>query len=387
MVAGLRSPRRTVLLAAVWAFLVACLAAGASPLGFAPFQAYRANADSQSAAIANVIGDRRPEVLLTDPSRLLVFRRRADSSLRAPVVYRTAGSSGSTWVAGLAVADFSRDGRLDLAVATKVGVQLFRARQGRLMPPRTIRLPFRAMTVAASDLNSDGRPDLAVSGQTEPGVTYKFYVLWNRRGGWRPQKLDDAWFTAIRFADINADRKLDIVPLPWGSSETPTLRFYLGDGRGRFRRSDVRVADNAHDAPAGLAARDVTSDGRADLVFGNGRNRPRSHLAVMAGTASGRLATAKLYPSYDIPQAVAIADLNGDRRNDVVVLHGGWKKLGLYYQRADGALGPEQLLDIPYSTHYNPNAVTIGRIDSGPRPDIAIADNGYTQGLTILLQR
>jgi hypothetical protein len=376
-----------MMLAAAWAFLVGCLAALASPVGFAPYQAYRAGADAQSVAIANVIGDRRPEVLLTDPSRLLVFRRRADGSLRAPAVYRTAGSSGSRWAAGLAIADFDRDGRLDVAVATKVGVQLFRGRQGRLTAPRTIRLPFRATTVAAADLNGDGRPDLAVSGQTEPGVTYQLYLLWNRRRGWRAQKLDEAWFTAIRFADINADGKLDIVPLPWGTSETPTLRFYLADGRGRFQRSDVRVADNAHDAPAGLAARDVTSDGRADLVFGNGRNRPRSHLAVMAGTASGRLAPAKLYPSYDIPQTVAIADLNGDRRNDVVVLHGGWKKLGLYYQRADGALSAEKLLDIPYSTHYNPNAVTVGRIDAGPRPDIAIADNGYTQGLTILLQR
>lgn len=125
----------------------------------------------------------------------------------------------------------------------------------------------------------------------------------------------------------------------------------------------------------------------AEPDIAHGRNRPSSHLAVMAGTRSGQLAAAKLYPSYDIPEAVAAADLNGDRRNDVVVLHGGWRKLGIYYQQEGGILGPEQLLDLPYSSHYNLDAVTVGRIDSGPRPDIAIADNGYTKGLTVVRQR
>jgi hypothetical protein len=240
--------------------------------------------------------------------------------------------------------------------------------------------------VAAADLNADGRPDLAVSGRGQPGITHHFYVLWNGRGGWRAERLDEAWFTAIRFADLNGDRTLDIVPLPWGTSATPTLRLYLGQGRGRFGRSEVRVADNAHDAPSGLAVRDVTGDGRADLVFGNDRSGSQSRLAVMAGTAGGQPAAAKLYPSYHSAQAVEIADLNGDRRNDVVVLHGGWKKLGVYYQQADGALRPEQLVDIPYSTHYNPNAVTVGRIDAGALPDIAIADNG-SRGLTLIRQR
>jgi hypothetical protein len=50
------------------------------------------------------------------------------------------------------------------------------------------------------------------------------------------------------------------------------------------------------------------------------------------------------YESYDIPEPIRVADVNGDARQDIVVAHGGWVALGVYLQQADGALMPEQAL-------------------------------------------
>jgi hypothetical protein len=41
------------------------------------------------------------------------------------------------------------------------------------------------------------------------------------------------------------------------------------------------------------------------------------------------------------------------------VLHGGLKKLGVYYQSSGGTLGAEQLTDIPHSSRYDPNGEVV----------------------------
>lgn len=202
---GLAPVRVRVALVAACAAVVGGSAVAAA--AFSPAQTYAADADAQSVMIADATGDRRPDVLLTDPSRLLVFAQRPNGSIAAPTAYPTAGTTSSEWNAGLAVADFNHDGHLDAAVASKAGVQFFLGRRGRLAPGKTVSLPFAATTVAAADLNGDGRPDLVVSGRIEQTTTPELYLLWNRRHGWQAQKLDDRWDTAIRFADLDGDRK------------------------------------------------------------------------------------------------------------------------------------------------------------------------------------
>ncbi len=268
-----------------------------------------------------------------------------------------------------------------------MGVQVFLQRTGRFAPPKTISLPFIGISIAAADVDGDGRPDLVVSGRSDQNSSIAgLYLLSNRRAGWHAQKLDARWFSSIRLVDVTGDGKLDIVPLPPGNVVPPMVRLYIGNGHGAFTPRDLQVGTQATDAPAALVAGDVTGDHRADLVFVNGWNQPLSHLTVLAGAPGGTFAAANVYPSLDMSDALVIADLNGDRRNDIVVLHGGFKKLGVYYQATGGTLGAERLTDIPYSTRYDPNGVTVGKIGAGGRPDIAIADNGYTKGFVVVRQ-
>ena len=381
---GLRGRWAALCLASWAAALVAASAFAAS--AFAPFQSYPTGGGSpQAVAVADVTGDKRADVLLADPSRLLVYRG-GTANLGKPAIYPLGGLSTAPWSEGLVVGDFNHDGRLDAAVGDLAGVQIFLQRGGRFVRPRTVPVPFWVSALGAADLNRDGRMDLVVTGRVDGSSSLPVTeVLWNRSAGWRAQKIDAAYYLAIRFADINGDGRLDIVPTAYGSSATPSVRLYLNDGHGGFTTRTVQVATQGIDAPDAITAGDVTGDHRADLVFVNGWNSPRSHLAVMAGSASGTLAAATIYPSYDLPNAVAIADLNGDHRNDVVVLHDTFMKVGVYYQAAGGTLGTEQLLDVPHGA-YGPNGVAVGAIDPGSRPDIAIADGGYTKALIVVRQ-
>jgi hypothetical protein len=71
---------------------------------------------------------------------------------------------------------------------------------------------------------------------------------------------------------------------------------------------------------------------------------------------------------------VVLADVDSDGRKDVLVMHSGWLKLGVYRQTAAGDLAAEELYPTPYATQYQPQALAVGDINSDGLPDVVIAD-------------
>jgi hypothetical protein len=130
---------------------------------------------------------------------------------------------------------------------------------------------------------------------------------------------------------------------------------------------------------------DVTGDGRADAILTIPGNQPGALINLWHQLPDGTLSDPYVYDSYDIPEPVAVTDVNLDGRNDVVTLHGGWDEAGVYYQRSNGDLFPESLYPIPYASHYNMRGVAVGDINGDGLPDIALAD--YNNGLVVLRQQ
>jgi hypothetical protein len=122
---------------------------------------------------------------------------------------------------------------------------------------------------------------------------------------------------------------------------------------------------------SGIGVGDVTGDGRNDVVASYGGNQPNSNVAVFAQTDAGTLAPPASSPSYDIPEPVEVADVDLDGRADVVTLHGGWNRAGLYRQTVAGGLAAEELYAIPYASHYEAHGLALGDLDGNGSPDLA----------------
>ncbi len=114
----------------------------------------------------------------------------------------------------------------------------------------------------------------------------------------------------------------------------------------------MKTGDRAE--AAGAVIKDINGDGLSDLVVTNDANEPDAGVVVFSQNKSGGLDPAKVYPTYDCPEPVVIADVNSDGRNDIVVAHAGWFALGVLLQNVDGSMKEqEEYHYLPYASRYN----------------------------------
>src|ERR1051326_2292533 len=116
-------------------------------------------------------------------------------------------------------------------------------------------LLFNGVTaVAVGDFNRDGRPDVAYASGTTAAVT-----LGAGNGSFgTPVTFTVAWGDAIAIGDVDGDGNLDVV--------TSGYTILCGAGPGHFPRR----GDYWQQATGGIVLADVDGDGKLDIVNGMG---------------------------------------------------------------------------------------------------------------------
>jgi hypothetical protein len=126
---------------------------------------------------------------------------------------------------------------------------------------------------------------------------------------------------------------------------------------------------------------DFDGDGRKDLIFGS-QDQPHytENLWLYRQNASGGLDAPREVRTAPFPEKSMAADMNGDGRDDLLVVHRD-QTLGYYLQTANG-LAPEAPYRTVQNSYYYGHGMAVGDIDSDGCKDVVLATR--SDGIVVL---
>jgi hypothetical protein len=383
-----RGRRLAVLaLAALVAVPLLPAVASASPTQLLPYVTYGSVPEPEAVAIGDVTGDGRGDaVVTTGPSenpalafKLAILAGQADGTLAAPDLRDTAGSYPDR-PSSVGIGDINGDGRPDVAVGIDdVGVQVFPGLAGGGLGAPTLTPTADGRLIRLGQLDGTGGLDVAAIGWGSDTVT----ILSDSGAGLavvHTYAAPHGGYDDLEVGDVSGDGLVDVVVMS-GQGLGDNLQV-LTQAAGGTLNAAVPYDLGGNELTHGVAIGDVSGDGRNDVLVTYGGNRPASRLGIFHQTTSGTLTFPYSMTSYDIPEPVEVADLDGDGSAAVVTAHGGWNAIGLYGSYGGGDLWPEQLTPVSYASHYGSQGLALGDLTGDGRPDVALADSN--NGLLVL---
>lgn len=327
---------------------------------FQPVVAYGSGGtDPFSVAVADVNGDGKLDIVVANcaatgsacPSGsgadgvLGVLLGNGNGTFQRAATY----DSGGVWPNSVAIADVNGDGKPDLAVANcmpsgsggcdsgggngNVSVLLGNG-DGTFQAATTYDSGGKmATSLAIADVNGDGKPDALVTNECASNGCNSGSVsvlLGNGDGSYQAAQGYNTGSSAVSVsvADVNQDGKLDLVVanlcLNTPACTQGSVSVLLGIGDGSFQQS-VNYASGGYNANS-IAVADVNGDGKLDLLVANfciTGSCPKGEVGVLLGNGNGTFQTVRTYGSGgSYARSIAVADVNGDGRPDLLVAGG-----------------------------------------------------------------
>lgn len=280
----------------------------------------------------------------------------------------------------LASADLNHDGLPDVVSASFADGALAvffdsKASPGTFSAPLVLPSPG-ASQVAIGDMNHDGLPDLVSADyavslflQTSPGVFAPAVSLYSGGANW------------VAVGDLNGDGAMDVALT---DSVGVKVLMHTGASSSVTYAAPVSVftqSVNAYVSGANLIAiADVNGDLANDLIItdpgATAGVGPTVNVLLQNSAVPGTFQAPVGYPigAQDLPQSIVVTDVDGDGRPDIII--GGQQSVTVLLQNhaplARGTYMPAAIYSAPGA-----NEISIADINGDGRPDIVVS-NGAT---------
>ncbi|AYL93834.1 FG-GAP-like repeat-containing protein [Mucilaginibacter celer] len=294
-------------------------------------------------------------------------------------------------------ADLNADGKPDLIVANEGGnkVSVFKntAVSGRIDAASfASRQDFDIggvvgpESLSVADMDGDGKLDLVVSNFNDKTIsvllnntttgTISFLAKINTTVG--------LYSHAIALADVDGDGKTDVAVANYDASSVTVYRNTSAAGTATFAAgADILCAG----APGTVALADINGDSKPELVVllsDNGQMLVYKNKAV-SGTINATSFDVPVIKDAGVkPTALAIADMNADGKPEILVSNLSADPKVLVFKNATATdITFDKVFIVP--TGKNPYGIALKDIDGDNKPDIAVT-SWHSTGMISVLQ-
>lgn len=273
--------------------------------------------------------------------------------------------AGST---NVAIADLNGDGKPDLAVtngiADTVSV-LFGSGNGSFGAATNYAAMVGPDSVVVNDLNSDGRPDLLVANRNSSTVSVFLGTGGGRFGAQTAYAAGGSGAQSLIMPDVNRDGKPDMVT---ANISTSSVSVRFADGSGGFAAPKIYAVGTS---PQFVSVGDLNNDGSPDLVCSNYDTK---NVSVLLNRGTGDFVAPTVLPPLPTrslgrgPSSLAAGDFNGDGKLDLVNANEGTKNFALQLGDGVGGFAAPTLVALGAT----PGAMAVGDYNRDGRDDLAI---------------
>jgi hypothetical protein len=361
-------------------------------------------------ALVDVNGDGLPDFIDQEEGYASVYLNNGNAAFGGP-----SGIAATNYATGLnagqlAVADFNGDGKSDFAnidlwygrasIFLSNGNGSFQGASQIAEATPEPAVPDQMVVTTALDVNGDGKQDILVG--NEAGVDTGLGVL-QIQSGISDGKGGFTYKTALsqsstyniddiltQTGDFNGDGLQDIILYSYSSSDAPVISVSLSNGDGTFKQAvPIQLPNSPLQLPANVAVGDVNGDGKQDLVIayeGDGSAGVPSGYYVALGNGDGTFQTATFVPYGNELYIPVLADVNGDGNPDLILVDDPFINLVDPFQvtvllgNGTGAFNSASPLTLATNNAVIANAF-VGDLNLDGKPDVVLFSAGQLDPL------
>lgn len=267
-------------------------------------------------------------------TKIKVWRNNGNGTFAAPIEFPTGQGP-----AGIAIADFTGDGKPDVVTANYGASSISLLRHNGLtggaagfLPPVSFNAVNHAEKIAAGDVNGDGILDVVVGALVSIGPLATLGVMINTgNGNFAAPIIYDAapggrfGSTAVALADLDNDGDLDLIGgglYENGSIDNGAVTIRRNNGNGTFGAVEIILFTNPNfvSNPKEITTGFINGDGFPDIVAAVPSGRAIEGFVVVPSNGSGGFNTPVYYEASQQTFDVAVVDLDNDGHSDVITV-------------------------------------------------------------------
>ena len=239
------------------------------------------------------------------------------------------------------------------------------------------------INVASGDLNKDGKPDFVVTTNNLPQTGMTSAVAWinNGKGSFtQTQQITVGQATTPTLADVNGDGIPDLIYEDPASSAM--LDVAMGTGQGTFGAPKGYSGQPGAATFSPVITGDFNGDGKPDIAWSRNNLGGGSVVIVFLNAGNGTFGSGTSYFMGIAPAGLAVADMNRDGIQDLVVQDSWGGAVRLFYGSTTGALRTG-----PAIAFNSPSTIAVGDLNGDGIQDIvvgSVTDQYSHHGITVL---